>query len=527
MGSIKLYWGFVCSFIAFGLIAILLNQEPLCIHSKLVERIDKYSPDQKKETVYQCRQGKPAENPRFFIEKLSALEKRVQSVEHFLEVLGLTTTKLSISIVTHKPLFFVQQDHQLWIGEKLLDSPNHLEKALLKHWIRTHWPVYFAQQDLADEVLSDFLLFVMKGKLHWGDPLKQKELKSELANWPQVIKSVRGYCDSPWRLSEHFEFCQQNKIKVATLSSDSLELGLRPLLSESMVSAYKSLTFREQRSVLLGFRDFIRLPRKPAPKLIRREFVEQAGQGRESALNTVKEASDAIKDFSDFFAHAETVKTRPEYRSFATLFADEILQRGFQWSFRDLHFDLIFNSEIPISEKIISHFQKIQISNPEFKMALTDSQHVWIMPQASPLPKSSFGKLTADRGVFEKCTGMNFKETLSLAESFQRVLVVGNCRSEAPRSYEGFVKRGAEGFALQNPTLSFVQLHLPSLVIRKEEIAEAPDLFKSLEKTDELNPVVQALGWQEIRWNKQMNAYSPRAHLDGIEWFRRSSEKPN
>jgi hypothetical protein len=122
---------------------------------------------------------------------------------------------------------------------------------------------------------------------------------------------------------------------------------------------------------------------------------------------------------------------------------------------------------------------------------------------------------------------MNMKETLNLAERFQRVLVVGNCSQELVRNYEGFVNRGAEGFALQNTSLSFVQLHLPSLVIRKDEIADAPDLFRALETSEGQNPVVQALGWQEIRWHKQMNAYSPRAFVDGIEWFRKTKEKQN
>ena len=527
MGSMKLYWGFVFSFIVFGLIAILLNQEPLCIPSKIVDKVDRYSEGSRKETVYQCRSGRPSENPHFFVENLYSLQQRIGAVENFLEILGPISSPLTISVVHQKPLFFVQQDHKLWIGERLLHEPFHLEKALFKHWLRSQWPVYFAQQELVDEVFSDFLLFAMKGRSDWLDPFLQRNSKSEQASWPQVIKSVRGYCESPWRFSQHIEFCEQNKIKTAAISSDSLELGLRPLLTSALISAFKNLTFRDQRTVLLGFRDFVRIPRQPAPKLVRREFAEEVSLRRESALNTVKEASESIRDFSDFIAHAGVARMQPEYRSFATIFGEEILQRGFQWSFMELNFDLIFTSEVPLSEKIIGHFQQIQEKNPEFKMALMDSHHVWIMPHGSPLPRNSFGRLTAQRGVFEKCTAMNMKEALILAERFQRVLVVGNCKQDSSRNYEGFVKRGAEGFALQNPTLSFVQLHLPSLIIRKDEIAEAPDLFRAVDINQGDNTVVQALGWQEIKWNKQMNAYSPRAYIDGIEWFRKAKEKQN
>lgn len=527
MISPRLYWGFVCSFIAFGLVALYLHREPLCIDSKVVEKIDRYTSGFKKETVFQCRQRRPALNVHYFVENLPHLQHRIQKVEKFLEMLGPTSSKVSLAILVDKPNFFVQKNGQIWMGEKLLSAQGHLEKAILKNWIQEKWPVYFAQQELADEVMSDFLYYLMNGKLEIQDILTNRLFISEKAHWPQIIKSVRGYCDSPWRLTEHFEFCSQFKVSAATMSSEALEFGLRPLMTQAMIESYNHLSFKNRMILFRGLSDFVKMPRQPAPRLLKKEFVDQVGNDKLASINTLQEASQLIQEFNDFISHSPLVSDVGAFREFAANFGEAILVRGFRSTFRDLEFDIAVQSEMPISKKMVQHFIQIQAQNPEMSFALIDQKHVWLIPHEAPLPRHTFGQLRAHRAILEKCTSFDFKDTFELAERYQRVLVVGTCESDFKRKYGAFVKTGAEGFALQNPKTSFVQLHLPSLMIKKAELVDTRDVFNILTRRESDNPTFQLLGWQEIRWNKQMNAYTPRAHIDGIEWFRGAESAPN
>lgn len=64
-------------------------------------------------------------------------------------------------------------------------------------WYRERNEALFAQQDLMEEVITDFILFLQSGDIDLGDP--ETHLKTALyrVKWPYVIKSVPAHCDSP------------------------------------------------------------------------------------------------------------------------------------------------------------------------------------------------------------------------------------------------------------------------------------------------------------------------------------------
>ena len=95
-----------------------------------------------------------------------------------------------------------------------------------------------------------------------------------------------------------------------------------------------------------------------------------------------------------------------------------------------------------------------------------------------------------------------------------------HCEPKAEVHYKEYLKSGAEGFALENTGMSFVQFHLPSLLMKREQLASVLNVQDFIKKRDVENPSFRSLGWQEVRFSQTANAYQPKAYVDAIEWFR-------
>lgn len=459
----------------------------------------------------------------FILQHLAELQSRIAQTEQFLRLLGNQVPKLQISILNNKPYFFVLENNHLWIGEKLIFAKGHLERALFKNWMRKQWTYAFVHDELAEDVLADLFYVVAFGRLEIQDPVSLRHIQYEPTQWPQVLQSVQGYCDSPWRASEHYEFCLNIKSSQSVMSSQVLERSLRPLLSDAMIQSFYQLRWPDRLEFVLKIGEIFKtqhLTELPLFKNLLFQFNHEQNQMR--TIMTLVEASEYLKNMNRFFSSSALVQTSPAYRQFVTGLGQQVLNHGFTETFTELNFDLVFVSENKIRPEspLLAQFQTIQKKFPQTRIALKDKENVWILPSRYALPLRSFGKIKADHAIIEQCTSFSFQNVLGFAEEFQRVLLVGTCQPNQTRNYTGFLREGAAGFARLNPQTSFVQIHVPSALVKKEELASVQNIFEFLQDRDSHDRIFQSLGWQELKWNETLNAYAPRAYIDAIELFR-------
>ena len=525
----RLYLFSVGCFIAFGMTALYLNRKPYCMDSRSVEKIDIYTLGETKQTVYKCSKNIAVNPSQFTLKVMDGIQNRINSVERFLRMLGHQPEKLQISVLRDKPNFFVLENNHLWIGEKLLLAEGHLERALFKNWMRARWKYVFVHNDLTEDVLSDLLYVAAYGRLEIEDPVTQRNIQYEPTHWPQVLQSVQGYCGSPWRASEHYEFCSNIKPSQSVMSSEVLERSLRPLLTESMLNSFYRLKLADRLELMKHIGDIFET-KHSADLPVFKNFLFQFNheQNQMKSVMTLIEASEYLKNMNLFFASSEMTKESQAYRQFIAGMGKEILAHGFTETFSELSFDLLFSSENKISSDsaILVQFQNIQRKFPHLRIGVKDAENIWILPSRYSLPLKSFGKIKADHAVIEQCTSFSFDNVFGYAEEFQRVLIVGTCQSNQTLQYLGFVKEGAAGFARMNPKVSFVQIHVPSALLKKEELASVQNVFDFLKNREHMEPIYQSLGWQELKWNQSLNAYAPKAYIDAIELFRDGSRVP-
>lgn len=510
-------WLTYFSFACFGLLSLVVLQmtkRPLCIESKVVERIDRLGL-QKSESIYRCAINKETPYSEYFGQKNRELSARVQSVERVLESIEPFYQKVQVTILQDRPYLYRIQGHQLFIGEKLLEAPGHLEKALAKIWYRERNEISFPQQSLFEEVVTDFLVYLQYGDLDIGDPNTLLVTAIHKVKWPYILKSIDAYCESAWKQSEHFATCYSSLKTDADLMSFVTEMSLRPLLVSSWIHSYRQLGMKERFEFVANLPQLIRS--EHAPQLPVFAPMAMGAQG-----STLAKAAEAIKSVNLFVSSSILSKESNAHKSFVANMTNELRASGFQEAFAEANFDVLFVSQEPIKEssQVFQDFIRVMKSHPKMQIALRDQKNLWMLPSRFPVPLASFGQIKANRTIVEKCGGYNFSYVMDYAELTEKLLVVDHCDLHKRIMYEQYLAEGAEGFGAQNKGTAFVQFHLPSLLMKKDELQQVTNVFDFIKNRDVESSSFKSLGWKEVRWNQQANAYQPKAFVDAIEWFR-------
>ncbi|MGE5086923.1 MAG: hypothetical protein ACM3MG_11525 [Bacillota bacterium] len=487
-----------------------MTKRPLCIDSKVVEKIDRTSGRQEN-FVYRCALNKETPYSTYFGDHVRELNTRIERIERILGSIEPFYAKVQVTILEDHPYLFKIQNHRLYIGQKLLEAPGHLEKGLAKIWYRERINTLFAQQDLMEEVITDFILYLENGDLDIGDPKTHIATALHKVKWPFVIKSAKAYCESPWKRSEHFLLCDGSAEEVASLDDQVIAMSLRPLLVTSWINSYKALGVRDRFGFAHNLAAFLRSEHNTA--------LSSIGSFSPTILG---KAAEAVKNVSLFVASTGMIKDSPTHRIFVSNFTNELRGNGFQDAFAEASFDVLYVSQTSISRdsKVFKDFLNEANSQANMQIALRDDKYLWMLPSKFPIPLSSFGQIKANRTIVEKCGGYNFSYVIDYAEITEKLLVVDHCDPKKEVHYSQYLTAGAEGFGIQNKGVAFVQFHLPSLLMKKAELASVVSVQEFIQKRDLENPSFRSLGWQEVRWNPQAAAYQPKAYVDAIEWFR-------
>ncbi|QDK39239.1 hypothetical protein [Bdellovibrio sp. NC01] len=511
-------WLTYLSFACFGVLSLLVLQmtrRPLCIDSKVVERIDKLS-DKGSDTIYRCAVNKETPYSAYFGQQAKELGTRIQQTEKLLESIEPFYKKIQITIMDEHPLLYRIQGHHLFIGSKLLEAPGHLEKALAKIWYRERNETLFAQQDLMEEVFTDFLVYLQSGDLDIGDPNTHLTTAIRKVKWPYILKSVPSYCESSWKQSEHFAICQNVADAEGELKEQVTELSLRPLLVSNWIHSYMKLSMKDRYEFVGNLVRILRADHSIPLPMVTEQIMSAMPE------KTLVKAAEAIKNTNLFISSSKLAKDSVAHRTFVANLTNELRSSGFQDAFAEASFDVLLVSQEPLSDdsKTFAEFRKIAKAHPELQFALRDQNNLWMLPAQYPIPLATFGQIRANRTIVEKCGGYNFSYVMDYADTTEKLLVVDRCDHSKAVEYGMFLSDGAEGFGIQNKGVAFVQFHLPSLLMKKAELEQVSNVFEFIQKRDVENPSFKSLGWKEVRWSQQANAYQPKAFVDAIEWFR-------
>jgi len=499
----------VALFCILTLDLLYVSRKPLCIDSKVVEKIDRGD-----ETVFKCTSNHHIPFSPYFTEHLPSIEARVQQIEKFLEGIEPFKTRVQIVILKNKPNYFLVKDSVIYSGEPMLEARGHLEKALIKVWYRENSQNLFAYENLFEEVYTDFLLYLAKGSLKVEDPFRGTRTKVGGSRWPQVLKSLQAYCQSPWKNSEHYQFCDQLQNQDSPLKDQVLELSLRPLIVSSWIASYKDLSFKDQHIFLRTLKDLIAEDHSPDLPLVKTSSLLNQSE-------PLHEGAEAIKSMTNFLTSSPLMKSSEAQRIFVTLVANHLEQYGYNQSFGGVYFDLLIVNETKLNRDSdqFKHFLALAKQNPNIKIAVKDPENLWMLPSSYPIRWSSLESIRSNRTIYSKCGYYDFNFVWQFANITDKLIIVNVC-GDKKINLAGYIKEGPEAFGTQNKNISFIQFHIPSLLMRKDQLSHVNNVYDLVSRREIDNPVFQSLGWQELRWSEKAEAYQPKSYVDGIEWFK-------
>jgi hypothetical protein len=215
------------------------------------------------------------------------------------------------------------------------------------------------------------------------------------------------------------------------------------------------------------------------------------------------------------------MKNSDAHRVFVTLMANSLSRFGFNDTFGGAYFDLLILSDSKVAAKSeqFKHYLTVAKQNPKSKIAVKDGDNLWMLPSVYPIRWKSIHGIKASRAVYTKCGTYNFGMIWHFANVTDKLLVLNTCK-EKIINLSAYMKEGLEGFGAQNKDIPFIQFHIPSLLMRKDQLAEVSNVPELVSRREWDNPSFRSLGWQAIKWNERAGAYQPKAFIDGIEWFR-------
>lgn len=505
----------VLLFSVLVLVGIYATRKPICIDSRIVERIDRVDKKTPLDSIYRCVYAKDGGFSLYFFESLGTLNKRINSIERVLENIEPFHKKMQITISKDRPYMFNIRGQALIIGEELIGAPGHLEKGIAKVWLNEKRRHYFTQQNLLEESITDFLVFLAQGDLDIGDPETKVVTRLQRVRWPYILKAVPSYCETPWKKSEHYSVCRNGSKAEPLMEELVIEASLRPLLSYAWIEAYRKISVRERslfsKSLVHALKDE---PKEKLP-LIPNTLIE-------GNLTALAKASEAIRNIGLFLTKSTQMDSSPSYLKFVTEYMYQLKAAGYDDKNIEATFDILYISrnELNFSSPLVLEFIKTSMHDLGMQVAIQDSKKLWILPSEHGIDVSSFGSVRAHRAILEKCGVYSMEELFELANKVDKLLLVENCGDAGSVSYASLLEKGIEAFARENPDKKFIQLHLPSLQMKQDVLKSAGNIWDFIKKRDVDHEAFSSLGWSEVQWVDSAKAYRPKAAIEAIEWFR-------
>lgn len=507
----------VCTYLCFlGLILAL--KKPLCIDSMVVHKIDRVSVAQT-ESAYSCNLNRVVNYSSELEGYINKISPSVERTILLLNSMKPFRNKLQISVREDRPLMFEVNKNRINIGTQFINLDYHLSRALIKAWIFENKNNLKIDTSLFEESMTDFILFFATGRLELEDPVDKVRTKLGSVKWPQVIKTTKGYCTSAWKYAEHIESCESSQNNQITIDANEANqdaaaaiYSLRPLLTSSLIGSYSELKPKQRRDLIQNLDKIIFNMHLPSEKVIESMLVD---------ANPLHNGIININKFTDLIL-STTLKSRNEVYQFYTGITQQLQQFGVTDTFAEAYFDYVieYTGRIDQNSAFYKALDSAAAKNSNVQIALKDSKNIWILPSKTALPISVFNQIQSRQTVFWGCDNNKNVQVSQFFRKTEKLMLINECDQTTTFDFEALFQDGVKGFIGKNHKIKFVQLHLPSIEMIQSELATSQNYFELVKSRDISQKEFKTLGWSQVQWKKDLQAYRPKAVIDAIEYFR-------
>ena len=255
--------GVLFSLAASLVVFSFVSRKPLCIDSKVVERIDIVSSGSLQNpftteplaTAYRCSQLRHVDFNSDLSIAIQNLSKKLPKLEKYVELLGPLVGKMQIVLNSGDSQSFYIENKKIYLSLRALQQPELFEKSFLQYWLRQKIVDNSVVNSASEEILVDFLYYAFAGKLDYLETQRNPSL------WPRLLSDVDDYCVGPERYNKDFNFCKtylsdknnnifQPKVSRKKHEQVWVQESVRPLIVSSLISMFRKLTTSERLLLL-------------------------------------------------------------------------------------------------------------------------------------------------------------------------------------------------------------------------------------------------------------------------------------
>ncbi len=502
-----------CTYLCFlGL--VLLLKKPLCIDSTVVQKLDRVSVDgkvTKTETAFSCHLARQVEYSTELESYTTKLAAPLEKTTALLNSIKPFKQRLQISIREDRPLMFQVVKNKINIGSSFVNMDYHLSRAVIKAWIAENKNSMKVDTTLFEESMTDFLLYVLTGKIELEEPTDKIRTKLGSVKWPQVIKSAKGYCMSAWKYAEHTEDCAKD-FEEKNSDAEAAVYSLRPLLTSSIVGSYNELSMKQKSNLVQSIPTILSSMNLGSEKIIESMLVDS---------NPLHNGMLNINKFTDLIL-SSTLETRGSIYQLYTGITQHLQQYGVTDSFAEAYFDYMieFNGKLSDHSPFYKALAQAAVNNPDVQVAVKDATSIWILPSKTALPIKVFNQIQARQIVFMGCDNPQNNHVEQFFQKAEKLMLVNECDQTVEYNFDSLFRDGIKAFIGKNHKFNFVQLHVPSLEMIRNDLTPSQNFFELVKTRDISRKEFKTLGWSKIQWKKDLHAYRPEAVIDAIEYFR-------
>ncbi len=465
---------------------------------------------QSREQIFKCETNRTVTYNIFWRENLLPLNLRLQRLESALSLFSNPERGLQVVLFKEKENIQILQGRTIYISENLLQKDGLFESLIVQGWLREMNPLFFEKNSLLVEALTENFLYSAYGEKSFE---KIRTEKSQSRNWFLQMASVGDEnCLKKQRLTDKFNLCLDG--------SRPLWMDTQRFAVQSWMSVFKSLPWNEKIPFL-----------KELIKIVKRVNIDPLKEGtldldlQKADLSPEELAHNNLKLLINVLAQSNPGTDDVLFQKFLVRLGSIFQKEGLQDIVEDSTLSLVYFVEEQLSKDSTLYLSMMELSrkNPNEKIAMLDQKKVWFFPSGLSLPRESLRWVKSKQMVFQTCRPLNMAQIQQFAVVSDRFLLIKNCDSAVIPQLAQFLKKGPEGFAIQNTSLAFVHFHLPSLMMKKDKVDAKQDVFELLgrrQSQGSQDSISTVFGWQQLEWKKDLQAYSPRAYVDAINLFR-------
>lgn len=224
----------------------------------------------------------------------------------------------------------------------------------------------------------------------------------------------------------------------------------------------------------------------------------------------------------------EKMKSVAEYDdNLSKAFTDNLYKNGFLTSEELLQtkFDLIIDlSKIQKNSVLSEKVQKLVNLNKDVGIiGIDNGKELLVLPSRRKYNPSVARRIQAERRlVLVNKKLVTNKLINKYLKNTQKLLLTDADPSEILK-IGSLTKGEIKDFLYANSKINFVQVHIPSYILKLEQFSRIKNLFNFVEKFDGVDVRYKSIGWVDIQWVSEVRAYKTIAYNDAIQLFRVST----